>query len=712
MAITVEGVGAQVSSANSSPLTPGYNGITVNAADLILIPCRGKNNSNAFSASGFTSLFGGIEGPSGVKADILYKWAAGGESGTVSVANATATNGWSCNIVIIRGLVGSGDPNDVAPSFGSGTASTMVGESITPTTDGCAILGYWWSGDDNNHGNNSAGTLVFGGTSYHTTDGTDHAASMNIQIQATAGSIGTGTMDQQSNGADAYGRAAIALKPAAGGPTTFFITPSGGITPTGALQKETRKSFAAAVAPTGALLKRIDKRMTASITPAGTLTKSRVAVKSFSGSIAPTGALIKQPRKALAGSVTPAGALIKQPRRSLAGSLTPTGAVALLAVKTRSFAGSILPTGALTRQPNKLLAGALTPTGALTKQPRRSFAGALAPTGALLKQVRKTFTASFTPTGSLANIALKNIVLAGTLSTSGALTKQAQKRFTGAFAPTGSLLKQLQRRLTGSLTTAGTVTFLAVKTLALGGTFAPVGTLTKQVRKTLTATLAPTGALLKMPARRFTGSLATAGALTNVKSIPPLFLAGTLTTAGSLRRAVSKAFTASIGPIGTLTKRVSHVFGGVLSFVGSLANVIIGPPAGSIAVLEELRVVLAAADPTMAIDMSGAEPFRYEPDVLYLWEDSASRTPAAIARGDFTFIAAVGVPDQGEQAKQISDRDVTLALQARALAMWDALRSNVSGDEWAYLTATLDPDFVTSYGVRGFAFRITGYRLG
>lgn len=108
-------------------------------------------------------------------------------------------------------------------------------------------------------------------------------------------------------------------------PTQATITVGGSITPTGALQKKTIKTFVGSITPTGAFtkMKVITRLFTGSTTPTGVLRK--VAIKTFTGSITPTATMRKVISKNFAGSITPAGSIRKMIAKKFTGSITPTG---------------------------------------------------------------------------------------------------------------------------------------------------------------------------------------------------------------------------------------------------------------------------------------------------------------------------------------------------------------------------------------------------
>ena len=140
------------------------------AGDLLLLGCQGRHNSMDWSAPGFGSLIRTTL-TSGLRFEVLSAWAAGGESGSLTVTSTIGMNGWSCELSAFRGGLGAGSPLAAAPVAVAGSGSTMTAPSVTTATGGALVTRWFASMDDNNHGNPSAGSLAFGGTAYHTTVG-------------------------------------------------------------------------------------------------------------------------------------------------------------------------------------------------------------------------------------------------------------------------------------------------------------------------------------------------------------------------------------------------------------------------------------------------------------------------------------------------------------------------------------------------------------
>lgn len=203
------GTGALVATTSASLAVSYPAGVA--AGDLLLLGCQGRNNAMDWSAAGFSTLQAPV-GPAGLRFELLSSWAAGTESGSVTIANASPTNGWSCSITAMRGGPGSGDEPalSVVAQIGSNRLMTAPGMASIPA--GALVMRWFASSDDNAHGGQSEGTLAFGGISYGTETGVDHASSMSYLVQDTAGARGAATMTQNANFADPFVGVSVALQ--------------------------------------------------------------------------------------------------------------------------------------------------------------------------------------------------------------------------------------------------------------------------------------------------------------------------------------------------------------------------------------------------------------------------------------------------------------------------------------------------------------------
>jgi hypothetical protein len=285
---------------------------------------------------------------------VMWKRATGSDS-TASTYDFTLSGSTYRNAQAVRytGAVGSGNPWDVTAPAAATTNST-TSPAVSDTTTVADTLLVW------------AGTNWSGGTWTPPTGFTERRDSgdgvCSVADKAQASAAGTGSITGTSTSSDKMSAWLGALKSTSGG-TTFTISPTGSITPAGALVRQTNKTLAGSVTPSGVL--------------------RRTAGKLLAGATTPTGALVRRAGKALAGSTTPTGALVKQTSKTYAGVVAPSGSLSTIKAVLRSFAGSITPTGTLVRQTNKTLAGSVTPAGAIARLIGKLFAGSVTPTGSL-----------------------------------------------------------------------------------------------------------------------------------------------------------------------------------------------------------------------------------------------------------------------------------------------------------------------------------------
>lgn len=89
---------------------------------------------------------------------------------------------------------------------------------------------------------------------------------------------------------------------------------------------------------------------TGSLTPAGDITIQSILSQNINGTLTPTGALSKQISKSFTASITPSGTIQKRIEKVLDGSLTPTGTVIAAVVILLSLAGQSIASGSLVTQ--------------------------------------------------------------------------------------------------------------------------------------------------------------------------------------------------------------------------------------------------------------------------------------------------------------------------------------------------------------------------
>jgi len=118
---------------------------------------------------------------------------------------------------------------------GSPFTCTVVGG--TPSgSDPCVIVGYLQTADDNTWGSLSgSGWAMLGSSAGYANDaGSDNSLATCYLLQASPAAPGSPTINQATNGGDAYTRAMVAFKAAGGTPPGYTLTADGGaVTVTG-----------------------------------------------------------------------------------------------------------------------------------------------------------------------------------------------------------------------------------------------------------------------------------------------------------------------------------------------------------------------------------------------------------------------------------------------------------------------------------------------
>jgi len=286
---------------------------------------------------------------------------------------------------------------------------------------------------------------------------------------------------------------------AAGG-TTFNISPSGSVTPSGVLIKQTNKDIGGSITFSGVMVKSVQKLLSGNLSPSGALATAKTAVLSLAGSLTPSGTIVKNTQKTTVGSITPTGQFAKTVQKVFNGTITPSGV--LEAVKTALLS----------------LAGSLTPSGSLAKQTSKALAGSSTPTGELSKQTNKVFGGSITPSGVVAAIKTALLSVSGSITPSGSLTKQVNKMLAGTVTAVGSLTRSVQKLLSGQITPSGALTAVKTVLLSLAGSIAPEGSVTRQIIKSFSGQVTMSGQVVKTIFKSFAGSITASGVVSVVNT--------------------------------------------------------------------------------------------------------------------------------------------------------------------------------------------------
>lgn len=112
------------------------------------------------------------------------------------------------------------------------------------------------------------------------------------------------------------------------------------------------------------------------------------------------------------------------------------------------------------------------------------------------------------------------------------------------------------------------------------------------------------------------------------------------------------------------------------------------------------------------VDDSGADPFVYKPNTLYVWWDSDEEIELSpeLSQQNFVARAVFTVAALDEEPRHRRRRDVSIALDTKRKEYLS--RIGAANDvEWEHLAGSADWDATRGFEGRGFAMLVTGYRL-
>lgn len=127
--------------------------------------------------------------------------------------------------------------------------------------------------------------------------------------------------------------------------------------------------------------------------------------------------------------------------------------------------------------------------------------------------------------------------------------------------------------------------------------------------------------------------------------------------------------------------------------------------------IERLDAVADLVKGSHAVDPAYSQPFDFEADVIYLWEEA--RLHRSIGTGEvreeFEIVAVLPV-ESSEAAEAQRSRVITEALDAWVTAGLDAIRV-AQGQPWEHAIGSSDADFLRQLDVRGALIRVSGYKV-
>jgi hypothetical protein len=112
------------------------------------------------------------------------------------------------------------------------------------------------------------------------------------------------------------------------------------------------------------------------------------------------------------------------------------------------------------------------------------------------------------------------------------------------------------------------------------------------------------------------------------------------------------------------------------------------------------------------VDDTGAEPFIYKPNTLYLWlEDDEEIELSPEARQHNFVIRALFTTDSlDEEPQHRRRRDVSITLDTKRKEYLARIEAAMIGEDWQYISGSADWDAIRALEGRGIAVLIRGYR--
>ena len=197
----------------------------------------------------------------------------------------------------------------------------------------------------------------------------------SLDIETTDASLTSGPPGIAAyggNNANTYATTWTATDLASG--TIYYSTPTGSLTPSGAIVRRPSKTPTGSLTPTGRTARRTSKTPAGAFTPAGALSAVRTVLANMSGALGLAGAVGRSTAKGVAGAFTPAGAVGRSMAKVITGVLGLAGDVA----------------AEISGYYQQAVGGALSLAGALNRTTARTLTGSLALSGAVIRQIAKT----------------------------------------------------------------------------------------------------------------------------------------------------------------------------------------------------------------------------------------------------------------------------------------------------------------------------------
>lgn len=239
-------------------------------------------------------------GPAGFRPWVgIWTAVVSGSPGAMTVSSTPSASA-QCSLLVERW---SGAQLAATPVTATANASSGAANGSLTTTAANSVIS--WVASDAQSLDPATRAYLNSASDEGVRDGHVGANGVGYHAQQAVPSAGATSFGLSAPTGMQYAIAGIEVKAASG--TIFTQSVAGGVTPAGALLRQTGKSPAGAITPAGAVTRMITKTLAGAITPAGVL--RRTVAKSLTGALAAAGGLAKSIRKSFSGSIASSGSL-------------------------------------------------------------------------------------------------------------------------------------------------------------------------------------------------------------------------------------------------------------------------------------------------------------------------------------------------------------------------------------------------------------------
>ena len=478
--MTIEYVGGKSGSATnggdvSLDLTALTGGIDTAArtGDLVLAWGNVSNGGGQINTAGYTP----IDSDGFVPIERKFMGATP-DTSVVGEGGGGSSNSSAYGVMVFRG-VDQTTPLDATPTLATANSTNPNPPSITPATDGAAVVALAGSGvfDTSISAPTNYTNLVTaaGNDSLDSTIGGAWRANRSAGVAENPGPFGS-----WSSGP--WRATTIALRPALGteydqsvlastSPVATLVRQTGkplsiASALAAAMVRETGKPLAAMTTPPAAILRATSKPLAAASAPAATLGVSRLFLQLLQAATAPVAALARQAGKVLAAESVPASSLVRSIGKGVSASTTQPATMTRATAKP--LQASTSPAAALLALKAFLvmLQSATAPVAALVRQTGKAIATNAQGAAALSRGVAKALAAVTAPAAALFASKTFTVVLQAATAALAALSRAIGKPLAAASAPASVLVRQTGKIVTVPVTASAGLVRAIAKALA------------------------------------------------------------------------------------------------------------------------------------------------------------------------------------------------------------------------------------------------------